>query len=394
MGNQPQKKKRSVDWGTRTQQITYDKCIEKLDLYHTPLNLSKYGKRVLNAAYSNNNNINQDIDDNNGSNMPAIKTLSKKDQMFLNDYKFINILGRGTYATVYKCIPSTSTSSSVLRRHSTSIISKNFASNVHNVNAAVDKVVAIKMIKRDKLSPEYEQQMKYEADLLLDIIHPHIINLVAFFQGNDFFYLVEEYVPKTLMEVLTECHFHPNVEFQLSEKGASNTMKQLLSALQFLKTKSIAHLDLKPDNLLVGINGQIRLCDFGLAAIAPCARDCHTYLFCPPEIITEQTGYCESDMWACGVCFFLLLTGYFPFAGSTWKTLQNKIVNGIPNQILEEAPMSLHAKDMIKQMLTVNAFKRLTPTNGMEHPFFLPKTYLLLTLFFYTAFLHLHSTCH
>ena len=181
---------------------------------------------------------------------------------------------------------------------------------------------------------------------------------------------MQEYVPKTLMETLTECHFHKNIEFQLSEKAASNTMKQILSALDFLKQKQIAHLDLKPDNLLIGLDGKVRICDFGLAAIAPVDRDVHTYLFCPPEIITEKKGYCESDMWACGVCFFLLLTGYFPFASNKWSILKSKIVDGISWKALEETPMSRYAKQLIQQMLIINVADRLTPSIAMEHEFF------------------------
>ena len=192
MGQTQDKSRKPIDdWGTTTQKITYEKCIRKIDEYETPINLPNYGRELLNLAYNHDLKMEKKNMETKNRLLDIGKELSEKDQAFLKEYKFINVVGKGAYATVYKCIPKKDTNETkILKRKSTLIVTKNFIKEKKDdVNKLVDNSVAIKVIKRDKLSPGYEKQMKYEADLLLDVVHPNIINLLDFFSGEDNFYV-------------------------------------------------------------------------------------------------------------------------------------------------------------------------------------------------------------
>ena len=374
----------SHKWGTETQRIRYKHTLERVEDFQTPVlisheELSAYGQRVLHHAYKKdaveNSSAGQEL--SNSIYLGSGKTEST-DSMFLKQFQLKKLVGQGSYAKVFKAVRTDSAApeENIIRRASSVYHRNEFIAAMdegeQESSAQMDRqdLFAIKVIPRDAMELEYEKQMRLEAQFLLDIFHPNIVNLVEFFEGEYNFYIVEEYVPSTMMEMLVECHFYENVSFHMSEKSASMLMKQLLCALAYLDEKNIAHLDIKPDNLLVGQDGKLRLCDFGLASIVPCERAVHTYVYCPPEIITEKMAYSATDVWAAGVTFFLLLAGYFPFADRQWGKLQKKIVKGLPSRVLREAPLSSSAKDMVASMLTVDWKRRPSAKSLQNHTFF------------------------
>ena len=81
--------------------------------------------------------------------------------------------------------------------------------------------------------------------------HPHIIRLHDFVISDRNFFICMECAPKTCVDTLVDLHLDENSEFQLSESSIASFFAQLLKALAHLHTFNVAHLDLKPDNLLV-----------------------------------------------------------------------------------------------------------------------------------------------
>jgi serine/threonine protein kinase len=124
----------------------------------------------------------------------------------------------------------------------------------------------------------------------------------------------------------------------------------------------------------------------------PCYRSVHTLLFCPPEILTIQTAFTKSDVWAAGVCLFVLLSGYFPFHTMSGKRrfflkyipftcftntfdkgtlseLHKRIKEGA-SYVLSKSPISSLGKDLLSKLLHVNVKNRLTAKEAMKHKWF------------------------
>jgi serine/threonine protein kinase len=98
---------------------------------------------------------------------------------------------------------------------------------------------------------------------------------------------------------------------------------------------------------------------------------CGTPSYMSPEIVSKKEYYGgPSDIWACGVLLYNLLVGTFPFKSvTTEKDLFRKILRGIFNFGQRES-LSSEAKDLIKQMLTIDPSERPTATMILNHPWF------------------------
>jgi cell cycle serine/threonine-protein kinase CDC5/MSD2 len=152
----------------------------------------------------------------------------------------------------------------------------------------------------------------------------------------------------------------------------------------YLKSKKIIHRDIKPGNLLLSDTMDVKLCDFGFAALLENPEDlrmsiCGTPNFQAPEMLaTDTDGHSfEVDTWAFGVTIYTLLTGAAPFEASTAKEIRKKIMSG-DFHFPEDLELSREAKDIITKCLFQKPKKRPTLEELASHKFFtkhkIPKT--------------------
>jgi len=165
---------------------------------------------------------------------------------------------------------------------------------------------------------------------------------------------------------------------------------QLMSAVGYMHTKGVAHRDIKPENLLVSGDGNLKLADFGLAALFKkdgTIRLCNTVCGSPPYIAPEvvkgprtkrtdmlDSGYAPnvSDIWSCGVVLFVLLVGNTPWDEPTMRSyefneyLQSNGRTGddlwlrIPQEVLS----------LLRGMLKLDTERRFTLDEIRTHPWF------------------------
>jgi len=95
-------------------------------------------------------------------------------------------------------------------------------------------------------------------------------------------------------------------------------MKKLLSAIKHMHANGIVHRDIKLENILLTSEGEIKIIDFGLSKKqTDCTlfnSRCGTPYYIAPEVISQSAVYTEkSDAWACGVTFYTMLAGHYPF---------------------------------------------------------------------------------
>lgn len=109
------------------------------------------------------------------------------------------------------------------------------------------EVYAVKIIKRDGLKPSEDEAVMNEVAILQSLLHRHIVQLVDFYEENDYFFLVMEYMTggDVFDRIVEKNHY--------TEKDARDLVHALLKAVKFMHDKGVAHRDLKPQNLLLKV---------------------------------------------------------------------------------------------------------------------------------------------
>lgn len=177
-------------------------------------------------------------------------------------------------------------------------------------------------------------------------------------------YLILEYIEGG------ELFDHLTSRGRLPEKEAIRYFRQIMSGIDYCQHFNICHRDLKPENLLLDGEGNIKIADFGMAALQPQGSlldtPCGSPHYASPEIVSgKQYDGARSDIWSCGVVLFALLAGYLPFDHENIRELLQKVMRGRFNMPQE---FSNEAQDLIWRMLTVDPKARITIEQIWRHP--------------------------
>jgi len=165
-----------------------------------------------------------------------------------------------------------------------------------------------------------------------------------------------------------------------SEREASDVVRSVASALEYLHSIGITHRDLKPENLLYKspeANSKIVLTDFGLAKYKSLKElqtqgmktACGTPGYVSPEIVMNVHYTSKTDLWSLGVITYILLCGFPPFYSESTHQLYQQIKAGdysFPSPYWTD--ISNSAKDLIRHLLCVDPQKRYTATDVLRHP--------------------------
>ena len=188
---------------------------------------------------------------------------------------------------------------------------------------------AIKTIKKTKIQRD-EDALKREVRLMVTLDHPNIVNLYDLYEDVKYYHLIMEYCSGgELFERIIQIG-------RYTEERAAQLMKQIISAVKFLHDNNIAHRDLKPENFLFETTENrsiLKLIDFGLSNKFSSKRGkaekmetiVGTPYYVAPEVLKGSYGpLC--DMWSIGVIMFILLSGKYPFVGTTENEIFKKIL--------------------------------------------------------------------
>ncbi|XP_048548698.1 CBL-interacting protein kinase 11-like [Triticum urartu] len=191
-----------------------------------------------------------------------------------------------------------------------------FAKVYYARNLATGQAVAIKMINKDKVTKVgLIEQIKREISVMRLVKHPNVLQLFEVMATKSKIYFVLEYAKGgELFNKIVK-------EGKLNEDAARRYFHQLISAIDYCHSRGVYHRDLKPENLLLDENENLKVSDFGLSALADCARQdgllhttCGTPAYVAPEVLSRK-GYdgAKADVWSSGVILFVLVAGYLPF---------------------------------------------------------------------------------
>lgn len=226
------------------------------------------------------------------------------------------------------------------------------------------QVVALKFISKLKRTEEELLSLKREVDIMRELRHENIIALYDWFETDTDVCVVTEFAEGDLFQILED-------DKRLSEDEIHPLACQLLSALFYLHSHRILHRDMKPQNILIGKNGAVKLCDFGFARAM--SRETivltsikGTPLYMSPELVQEKPYDHTADLWSLGCILYELWTGEPPFYCTSIVQLVHVIVK---NEVHWPEGMSPQFEDFLRGLLQKDPQKRLSWPHLLYHPF-------------------------
>ncbi|CAI9716207.1 muscle M-line assembly unc-89-like [Octopus vulgaris] len=206
-----------------------------------------------------------------------------------------------------------------------------------------------------------------EFNLLVTVQHVNVITVIGAFLFNNIHTVIFEYVDS---ENIID---HLSSRCSYTEDDAARIITQLLDALQYLHFLCIIHLNIQPENILLGRMCPIlKLKDFTLAQkiVTPIGKhvpQCGSPEFMSPEVVVGEPAGVAADVWGVGVISTLLLSGETPFVGSTVEeTLANIAYNRFDGSNMYEN-ISKEALKFISKTIKRIPGNRMTVDDCLEH---------------------------
>lgn len=249
------------------------------------------------------------------------------------------------------------------------------AKNVNTGQLAAVKIVPKANFKKLE-NPKYKRAsinsnkdrlpygIEREIIIMKLINHQNIMGLYDVWENKNDLYLILEYIEGgELFDYLIK-------RGRLGEKEAIQYFRQIIDGINYLHQFNICHRDLKPENLLLDFNKNIKIADFGMAALEVREKlletSCGSPHYASPEIVAGKNYHgAPSDIWSCGIILFALLTGHLPFDDENIRKLLLKVQSG---QFVMPEYLSWEAQDLISQMLKVDPEQRITIESIITHP--------------------------
>ena len=193
--------------------------------------------------------------------------------------------------------------------------------------------VAIKLVSQDALKDESRGKLMHnlfltEASLAGKLNHPHIVQIYDAVSDEDNTYIVMEYVSGGTLQRFTRA------DNLLALGDVIEVIYKCARALDFASQIGVIHRDIKPANILVKDNTDIKVTDFGSAALQLTTRTMvdgiGTPAYMSPEQHLNKPVNLQTDIYALGVVMFQMLTGRMPFTASNLAGLSHEVLNTDP----------------------------------------------------------------
>ena len=195
-----------------------------------------------------------------------------------------------------------------------------------------DREVAVKVLRPEFDTDEnFIRQFNREARAAAQMSHQNLVTMFDVGQDGDVRYLVMEYVRGiTLKEYIRQSGaLNPGKAVQITLK--------ILAALEHAHERGIVHRDIKPQNILVASDGQVKVADFGIARVVGSASNNSadanpfgTVQYFSPEQANGNAANAQSDLYSVGVVLYEMLTGKVPFDGETAVAIALKHISEAP----------------------------------------------------------------
>ncbi|KAJ1457577.1 kinase-like domain-containing protein, partial [Pelagophyceae sp. CCMP2097] len=288
--------------------------------------------------------------------MPTSGDFLKK-RVIVNNYILLDSIGTGSYAEVRLC-----------------------------KEKQTDGLFAVKIINKELLQRRFAQpgggtnkeaatmldDVKREIAIMKKLSHPHVLRLYEVMDDPKVnkLYLVLEYMKRgDLMQLLNGNSKAYTCE-PMSERALWHVFRQVGCGLEYLHLQNIVHGDIKPQNLLVGDDGVVKIADFGISKMISgdssqaraLVETSGTPAFMCPEICAGAAyqGF-SADVWALGATMYMLRLGRPPFLADKVIQLYYKIIHDAVDYAAPEGQQALDAelRRLLGAMMTKDPLKRV-----------------------------------
>lgn len=231
--------------------------------------------------------------------------------------------------------------------------------------------VAIKILDKSQAQMMHmTPQVKKEIGLLTTLRHENIVSGVEVLSSSTRLFLIMELVNGGDMHSLV------TKKKRLGVTETRTYFRCILKALHYCHSQGVYHRDLKLENLLLTKDGNLKICDFGLASVTENSKDSNantllstmvgTEDYAAPEIVLGK-AYAGNkvDMWSAGVILFTMLAGYCPFLGSEDRSINQDIVK-VKYSFPKNFPAEV--REVVKALLVFSPEKRPTAEEVLKMP--------------------------
>jgi len=237
--------------------------------------------------------------------------------IFHNRYEILEVLGNGSTAIVYKAR-----------------------------DLVLNRLVTIKILREQYASDDaFVRRFKREAQAVACLSHPNIVSIYDVVFEGDSHYLVMEYVEGRSLKEYIESQ---GGRLELSE--SLWIMDQLLCALQHAHEHNVIHRDIKPHNILLTDDLEVKVTDFGIAvAVSDITQNYSKDImgsvhYMSPEQVKGTPVTEASDIYSAGIVMYELITGLQPFKGENAVGVAMQHIQGsvaAPHKLMPELPLEL-----------------------------------------------------
>ena len=252
-------------------------------------------------------------------------------------YKYGRLLGKGAFGKVNLCL-----------------------------HTLTGRLVAIKSINKEKIKTERQRQKIKQETAIMETLSKskNIVKIFETYETKKHICIVMEYI--CAGDLLT----YIKKRSKLTEPVAKFIFKQIILGIKHIHDNGIIHRDIKLDNILLDLDNNIKICDFGVSRKINIGEilfeQCGTPAYIAPEILINK-GYegFGVDIWSAGVVLYAMLSGTVPFKGNNLKELHDLIING---KYKEVKGISNEAEDLLRKILEVDPNLRIKTEEILNHP--------------------------
>ncbi|CAI2168799.1 11740_t:CDS:10 [Funneliformis geosporum] len=332
---------------------TYNQPVQQQPLYNQPANMPVVPSPVPSKSHSQVSYVPPQLVPVQPVTLPSPPSpnnqsesiIQKNRKVGLDDFNFLAVLGKGNFGKVM-------------------LAEEKYTKQLYAIKVLKKEFI----IENDEVESTRSEKRVFQAANRER--HPFLLGLHSCFQTETRIYFVMEYVSggDLMLHIQREQFTYRRAQFYAAE---------VLLALEYLHKVGIIYRDLKLDNILLTLDGHIKIADYGL-----CKEEiwwghttntfCGTPEFMAPEILLEQRYGRAVDWWAFGVLIYEMLLGQSPFRGDDEDEIFDAILE---DEILYPINMSRDSVSILQKLLTRDPEKRLGSGRGdaediKRHPFF------------------------